>query len=72
MIGGIPSYGEYVRQGAGGPQGTCRACGNQGAMDHNLTGYECPKCRSMDLVLQLKDGSAFHQIGKRVEPAPAK
>jgi hypothetical protein len=67
----IPSYGEYVRQGAGGPQGTCRTCGYQGPVDRSLTGYDCPKCRSVDLVLQLKDNRLYHQIGQKVVPAAA-
>jgi hypothetical protein len=71
MIGNIPSYGDYVRQGSGGPQGTCRVCGFSGATDHGLTGYECPKCHSMDVVLQLKENRVYHQIGQKVKPAAA-
>jgi hypothetical protein len=39
-------------------------------MDHSLVGYECPKCRSMDLVLKLKDNREFHQVGKKVVGTP--
>jgi hypothetical protein len=69
MIGNIPSYGDYVRQGSGGPQGTCRVCSYSGPMDHGLTGYECPKCRTMDVVLQLKENRVYHQKGLRVTQA---
>jgi len=71
MIGNIPSYGDYVRQGSGGPQGICQACKTEGPMDHSLVGYECPKCRSMDLVLKLKDNREYHQVGKKVVGTPA-
>jgi hypothetical protein len=71
MSGRIPSYGEYERKGTGGPEGTCRACGHQGPMDHGMTGYECARCHSPDLVLKLKGGGLYHQLRKQVEPAGA-
>jgi hypothetical protein len=69
MIGGIPSYGDYVRTGSGGPQGTCQACNYEGPMDHGLTGYLCAKCHSMALVLKMKDGQIYHQMDGRVQAA---
>ena len=71
MSSKIPSYGDYDRKGSGGPEGTCRACGYQGPMAHGLTGYECAKCKSMNLVLKLKDNRVYHQLSKQVEPAKA-
>jgi hypothetical protein len=71
MIGNIPIYGDYERKGSGGPEGTCRACGYQGPMDHALTGYECVKCHSMELLLKLKDGRVWDQVTQRVQAAAA-
>jgi hypothetical protein len=71
MVGGIPSYHDYVRTGQGGPEGKCLACGHEAPMDHGLTGYECAKCKSMNLVLKLKDNRVYHQLSKQVEPAKA-
>jgi hypothetical protein len=71
MIGNIPSYGDYERKGSGGPEGTCRACGYQGPMYHALTGYECDKCHSPELLLKLKDGRAWDQVKQRVQAAGA-
>ena len=71
MIGNIPSYGEYERKGSGGPEGTCRACNYQGPMCHGLTGYECDKCHSPNLLLKLKDGRVWDQVSKRVQAAGA-
>jgi len=69
MIGGIPSYGDYVRKGSGGPEGTCLACKYEGPMDHGLTGYLCAKCKSMKLALKLKDNRVYHQMKGMAEPA---
>ena len=71
MIGNIPSYGDYQRKGSGGPEGTCRACGYQGPMYHALTGYECDKCHSQELLLKLKDGRVWDQVTQRVQAAGA-
>jgi predicted RNA-binding Zn-ribbon protein involved in translation (DUF1610 family) len=65
----IPSYGDYVRTGQGGPEGTCKSCGNESAMDHGLTGYECPRCHSAYLILKLKDGRQYDQLTKQVQEA---
>ena len=67
MSSKIPSYGEYDRKGSGGPEGTCRACGYQGPMAHGLTGYECEKCHSPNLLLKLKDGRTYDQLNKEVK-----
>jgi hypothetical protein len=69
MIGSIPSYGDYVRTGQGGPEGKCQACGYEGAMDRSLTGYMCVKCRSVNVVMKLKDGRRWHQQSHRIEAA---
>ena len=66
MNAGIPSYHDYVRQGQGGPEGACKVCGQQGPMDHGLTGYECSKCRSMNVELKLKNGGVYDQQRKLV------
>jgi hypothetical protein len=71
MIGGIPSYGEYVRTGQGGPEGTCQACQYAGPMEHGQTGYLCAKCHSMKLILKLKDDRVYHQMFGRVDGAAA-
>jgi hypothetical protein len=71
MIGNIPVYGEYERKGSGGPEGTCRACGYQGPMYHGLTGYECEKCHSPELLLKLKDGRVWDQVTQKVQAAGA-
>lgn len=72
MTGNIPSYHEYVRTGPGGPEGKCQACGHEGPMDHGMTGYECSRCKSMNLLLKLKSGKVYHQLQKRIEePAAA-
>jgi hypothetical protein len=71
MIGNIPSYDDYVRTTKqGGPEGKCQVCGHEGPMDHGLTGYECARCKSMDLALKLKDNKVYYQLRKQVEPAP--
>jgi hypothetical protein len=67
MINNIPSYGDYERKGTGGPEGTCRACGYQGPMYHALTGYECDKCHSPNVLLKLKGGSTYDQLSKQVQ-----
>jgi hypothetical protein len=69
MINNIPSYGDYERKGTGGPEGTCRACGYQGPMYHALTGYECDKCHSPNVLLKLKGGGTYDQLGKQVQKA---
>lgn len=69
MIGNIPAYGEYERKGSGGPEGTCRACNYQGPMYRSLTGYECEKCHSTELLLKLKDGRIFDQMNRQVQTA---
>jgi hypothetical protein len=69
MSGKIPSYGEYERKGSGGPEGTCRVCNYQGPMYHGMTGYECEKCHSTDLLLKLKDGRVYDQKNRQVQPA---
>ena len=71
MIGNIPVYGDYERKGSGGPEGTCRKCGYQGPMYHALTGYECDKCHSQELLLKLKDGRVWDQVTQRVQAAGA-
>jgi predicted RNA-binding Zn-ribbon protein involved in translation (DUF1610 family) len=77
MVGGIPSYDDYVRTGKGGPEGKCLACGHEAPMDHGMTGYECPKCKSMNLTLRLKlkkedkdrpFDHLYYQLRKQVEP----
>jgi hypothetical protein len=72
MTDKIPSYGDYERKGSGGPEGSCRACGYQGPMYHALTGYECEKCHSPNLLLKLKDGRVYDQGSGRVQAAPAR
>lgn len=71
MPGNIPSYGDYVRTGSGGPEGTCLACHYQGPMDHGLTGYLCAKCKSMKLVLKLKDNRLYKQMVGIIETTSA-
>jgi hypothetical protein len=71
MIGNIPVYGDYERKGSGGPEGKCQACGYQGPMYHSLTGYECEKCHSLELLLKLKDGRIYDQARQRVQAAGA-
>ena len=71
MSSKIPSYGEYDRKGSGGPEGTCRACGYKGPMYHGLTGYECEKCHSPNLLLKLKDGRLYDQLSKEVKASGA-
>jgi hypothetical protein len=63
MIGSIPTYGDYIRKGSGGPEGTCLVCKYEGPMDHGLTGYMCAKCKSMKVTLKLKDNRVYHQMG---------
>ena len=36
-----------------------------------LTGYECDKCHSQELLLKLKDGRAWDQVKQRVQAAAA-
>jgi hypothetical protein len=70
MIGSIPSYGDYVRKGSGGPEGTCLVCKYEGPMDHGLTGYMCAMCKSMNVALNLKDGQIYQQSGGILKAAP--
>jgi hypothetical protein len=65
----IPSYGDYVRKGSGGPEGTCLVCHYEGPMDHGLTGYMCAKCKTMKVKLKLKDNRLYHQMGGVMESA---
>jgi hypothetical protein len=41
-------------------------------MDHGLTGYLCARCKSMALVLKLKDNlGTYHQLAGWVEQGSA-
>jgi hypothetical protein len=36
-------------------------------MDNGMTGYECARCKSMKLELELKDGSRYLQFAEERE-----
>ena len=38
-------------------------------MYRSLTGYECEKCHSTELLLKLKDGRIFDQMNRQVQTA---
>lgn len=73
MIGQIPSFDDYVRS-EGRVVGSCIDCGYRGAMDHGMTGYECTRCKGMNLQLDLKDGRQFRQFANQLvgTAAPSK
>ena len=64
MIAGIPSHPDYVRDKNGKALGRC-ACGYEGPMDNSMTGYECAKCKSMQVEFTLKDGQQYRQFVTR-------
>ena len=62
MIAGIHSFGDYVRDKAGKALGRCAACAYEGPMDNSMTGYECAKCKGMEIEFTLKDGQKYRQF----------
>jgi len=65
MIAGIPSHPDYIRDKNGKALGRCTTCGYEGPMDSSMTGYECTKCKSMQVEFTLKDGQQYRQFVTR-------
>ena len=61
MLERIPGFHDYVRDPDGKALGRCAACGYEGPMKSGMTGYECSKCKSSKLELELKDGQSYRQ-----------
>jgi Zn finger protein HypA/HybF involved in hydrogenase expression len=62
MIGKIPSFHDYQRDAEERVLGRCSTCRYEGPMIKVMTGYECTKCHSMNVRLQLKDGTEWEQF----------